>query len=109
MSGQPPRLVATIPDSNARGREIMTTSEFVSSVATVLAIMAVIAGMELIVPLFPRTAEHRGRISANLGLTAVAFALNWAFTSAAAVASIVAGPGLLAATGLSRPLQGLAS
>jgi sterol desaturase/sphingolipid hydroxylase (fatty acid hydroxylase superfamily) len=78
----------------------MTAGEFMANVTAILSVMAVIAAIEVVVPLFPRTPAQRGRTGANLGLTAMNFAVNGAFTSVAAVLTIAQGPGLMTRMGL---------
>src|SRR4029450_817105 len=77
----------------------MSPREFLTSLIAILTIMAIISAIEILVPLFPRTAAHSGRRSANLGLTAIGFAMHWAFTSAAAVLALAEGPGIMARSG----------
>lgn len=83
----------------------MSAFDFMTNIAAILAIMALISAIELIVPLFPRPAASRGRTTANFGLTATAFLINWAFTSAAAVLTVAQGPGLMARMGVPAPVQ----
>src|SRR5262245_15812566 len=82
----------------------MSTNEFATSVVVLLSVMAVISAVEVIVPLFPRRAV-RGRTTANLELTAIAFAINWALTSAAAVVSFAQGSGVMARLGMGMAAQ----
>jgi sterol desaturase/sphingolipid hydroxylase (fatty acid hydroxylase superfamily) len=76
----------------------MHAREFLTTVAIVLAIMAVIAVVELIQPLFSHPARHKGRSTTNLSLTALTLTLNWVLTSAAAVLALalpLQGPGIM--------------
>jgi sterol desaturase/sphingolipid hydroxylase (fatty acid hydroxylase superfamily) len=66
----------------------VTPHEFLRSISVIVALMAVAALLETIVPLFARGARSRGRQRANLGLTALTFAGNWALASAAALAPL---------------------
>jgi sterol desaturase/sphingolipid hydroxylase (fatty acid hydroxylase superfamily) len=75
----------------------MTGREFMTNVAIILLVMAIGAILEILVPMFADKPWRRGRRAANLGLTAVAFLLNWLLASAAAVAALTWRPaGLLA-------------
>jgi sterol desaturase/sphingolipid hydroxylase (fatty acid hydroxylase superfamily) len=81
----------------------MTAREFLTSVTIIVMIMALIAVVELIVPMFARPAKHRGRSATNLGLTVLTLTLNWALTSAAAVIALALplhAPGFMARLGL---------
>ena len=72
---------------------------FFTNVAAVLGLMAAISLIELVVPLFARSETTRGRGVANLGMTALAIALNGGLTALAAVVALapsVSGRGLLA-------------
>jgi hypothetical protein len=70
----------------------MSSGEFATSVIFILIVMAVITAVEIVVPLFPRTRAEGRRRLANLGLTAIGFVVNWAFTSAAALLTLTEGP-----------------
>jgi sterol desaturase/sphingolipid hydroxylase (fatty acid hydroxylase superfamily)/protein-tyrosine-phosphatase len=72
----------------------MSASQFLANVTTILAVMAAVSAVEVAVPLFP-SINARGRKAANLGLMVIAFGVNWAFTSIAALLSIAQGPGLM--------------
>jgi sterol desaturase/sphingolipid hydroxylase (fatty acid hydroxylase superfamily) len=67
----------------------MNAHEFLTNLAIIGAAMALVAALESLVPMFARTPQQRGRGGANLGLTAVTFAANWAVTSAAAVIALI--------------------
>lgn len=67
----------------------MTTREFFSTIIFLFNLMAVLSLVELVIPLFARDERSRGRLIANLGLTAVTFVLNWGLYSAAAVIALV--------------------
>lgn len=62
----------------------MSARDFLMNGAGIFAVMALAALVELVVPLSARTPLQRGRGTANLGLTALTLALNWALTLAAA-------------------------
>ncbi len=62
----------------------MSARELLMNAAAVFAVMALIGVVELVVPLCARTPVHRGRGTANLGLTAFTLMLNWFLMSAAA-------------------------
>lgn len=62
----------------------MSTRDFLMNGAAIFAVMALVALVELVVPLAAPTPLQRGRRTANLGLTALTLALNWTLTSAAA-------------------------
>jgi len=89
----------------------MTPHEFLRSIIVIVALMAAAALLETVVPLFGRGAAGRGRQRANLGLTALTFAGNWALASAASLVPLAAaarGAGL-AGLGLAPWLQVLTS
>jgi sterol desaturase/sphingolipid hydroxylase (fatty acid hydroxylase superfamily) len=75
----------------------MTAREFAANVTIILVVMAVSAGLEILVPMFADKPWRRGRRTANLGLTAVSFASNWLLASLAGLAAVAWRPeGLLA-------------
>src|SRR5262245_5514975 len=79
----------------------MTAREFLFNLSIILTVMAVAAVIETVVPMFAGRPWRHGRRSANLGLTALSFSLNWLLASAAAVAALSLRPaGLLAWRGL---------
>ncbi|HMD37170.1 MAG TPA: sterol desaturase family protein [Vicinamibacterales bacterium] len=67
----------------------MTVREFLNNTAILSTIMAVAAMIETAVPMFIGRSGTHGRRSANLGLTAVVFLLNWSLSSAVAVLALV--------------------
>jgi len=90
----------------------MSASEFLMNVAIIVAMMALVALVELVLPMFARPPTQRGRSSANLGLTAVTFAANWAITSAAATSAFalsLPAPGLMVRLGIPMAAQIVAS
>lgn len=79
----------------------MTTREFLANVTIILAVMAIGAVLEILVPMFADKPWKRGRRSANLGLTALSFFSNWTLASVAGIAALSVRPaGLLAQRGL---------
>ena len=66
----------------------MTAREFLTNIAILSTIMGVAALIEAAVPMFSGRAWTRGRRTANLGLTAVVFLLNWSLSSATAVLAV---------------------
>ena len=66
----------------------MTAREFLTSISIILTVMAAAALIETAVPMFVARTSARGRRSANLGLTALSFLLNWFLASAAATAAL---------------------
>jgi len=68
----------------------MTAREFLTNIAILSTIMAIAALIEAAVPMFGRTPAVSGRRTANAGLTAIVFLLNWFLSSAVAVLSIAA-------------------
>jgi sterol desaturase/sphingolipid hydroxylase (fatty acid hydroxylase superfamily) len=66
----------------------MTAREFLTNVAIVSTIMAVGALIEVLAPMFSGGFAARGRRTANLGLTAVVFLLNWSLSSATAILAL---------------------
>src|SRR5262249_59286905 len=75
----------------------MTAREFLTNVAVIVAVMAVAALIETVVPMSMARPWRHGRRVANLGLTAVSFGANWALSSVAAVAAISLRPARLLA------------
>jgi sterol desaturase/sphingolipid hydroxylase (fatty acid hydroxylase superfamily) len=59
-----------------------------TNILVIVSVMAIAALLETAVPLFTAKAWRRGRHTANLGLTAVVFLLNWVLTSLAAIAAL---------------------
>ncbi len=55
----------------------MFQDPYLSGVFNVLVLMALLALVEAILPLFPRSALNRRHLGANLGLTAITFGLNF--------------------------------
>ena len=79
----------------------MTTREFLANVTIILAVMAIGAVLEILVPMFVDKPWKRGRRSANLGLTALSFFSNWVLASVAGMAALSFRPaGLLAQRGV---------
>ena len=79
----------------------MTAREFLANVTIILAVMAVGAVLEILVPMFADKPWRHGRRSANLGLTALSFLSNWMLASLAAIAALTFRPsGILAQRGL---------
>ena len=75
----------------------MTAREFVANVTIIVAVMAIGAVLEILVPMFADRPWRRGRRAANLGLTALSFGSNWLLASLAAIAALTWRPtGLLA-------------
>jgi sterol desaturase/sphingolipid hydroxylase (fatty acid hydroxylase superfamily) len=69
-------------------------------------VMAIGAALETVVPMFADKPWRRGRRSANLGLTAIGFLMNWALTSIAAFAAISWRPqGIMAQAGVPLSVQ----
>jgi sterol desaturase/sphingolipid hydroxylase (fatty acid hydroxylase superfamily) len=86
----------------------MTTREFLFTSAIIAATLALVAMIELALPLFAPPPAARRRRAANLGLTALTVVCNWGLTSAAAVAALAVAPhgsGLMASLGLPRLAQ----
>jgi sterol desaturase/sphingolipid hydroxylase (fatty acid hydroxylase superfamily) len=67
----------------------MSARAFLVNVAILSAIMGGAALLETAVPMIPRTSRAPRRRLANLGLTVVAFLVNWSLSSAAAVLALV--------------------
>lgn len=81
----------------------MSAREFLTSVAVVLSVMAAVAFLEAVVPLFARPVTLPGRRKANLGMTLQTLLFAFALTSAVAVAAVYlpsVSPALMAAAGL---------
>jgi sterol desaturase/sphingolipid hydroxylase (fatty acid hydroxylase superfamily) len=66
----------------------MSAREFVTNVAILSTIMVIAAVIEAAVPMFARPSRGPARRSANLGLTAVVFLLNWLLSSSAAILAL---------------------
>src|SRR5262245_20808499 len=82
----------------------MHAHEFLTSVTIIVAIMGLIALVELIQPMFTRSTKHRGRSATNLGMTVLTLTLNWALTAAAALFALALpllnAPGVMARLGI---------
>lgn len=76
----------------------MSTREFLTNVTIILAIMAIGALLETVVPLFGATRTGRGRRAANLALTALSFLSNWVLSSIAAILALSLRPAGVMAT-----------
>ena len=59
----------------------MSARDFLTNVTVIVFVMAIGALLETAVPMFAAGAWKRGRRTANLGLTALSFASNWALAS----------------------------
>lgn len=84
----------------------MTPNELLVNLGMIAGLMALLALVELAVPLFARGERAKGRATANFGLTALTVALNWALVSAAAIVARIfgsEGSGLLAQLALPLP------
>lgn len=66
----------------------MSARQFLINVAIILAVMAVAALLETVVPMFAEATSKPGRRAANLGLTALSFLFNWLLTSATAIIAL---------------------
>jgi sterol desaturase/sphingolipid hydroxylase (fatty acid hydroxylase superfamily) len=74
----------------------MTAREFLNNITIILAVMAIGALLEILLPMFVAKPWRQGRRAANLGLTAVSFGSNWLLASVAAAAALTLRPaGLL--------------
>lgn len=81
----------------------MNGREFLTTATMIFTLMALLALLELALPMFTRTAAQRGRSTANLGLTVLTLAVNWAMTSAAAIIALalsLEGPDLMTRLGV---------
>ena len=79
----------------------VTTRKFLANVTIILAVMAIGAVLEILVPMFVDKPWKRGRRSANLGLTALSFLSNWLLASVAGIAALSFRPaGVLAQRGV---------
>src|SRR5215470_10349596 len=90
----------------------MSGREFLATVTLIVAMTALLAVVELVLPMFPRGPAQHGRGTANLGLMALTIAVNWALTSAAAVAALalsLQGPGWMTQLGVPLAVQIVAS
>jgi sterol desaturase/sphingolipid hydroxylase (fatty acid hydroxylase superfamily) len=77
---------------------IMSVRDFLMNIGFILAVMAVGAVLEIVVPFFAARGDSHRR-SANLAFTALSFLTNWALASAAAVLALTLRPaGLLSVT-----------
>lgn len=86
----------------------MGAREFLINVVIIAAAMALLALVELIIPLFARNRDAAGRVTANFGLTILTLLMNWALTSAAALFALVMSleqAGLLARLSLPAPAR----
>ncbi len=84
----------------------MTSNAFFGNVATILALMAAAAVIEVFLPLFERGESSKGRARANLSLTAVTLGFNWVLTSVTAIVALSLKPaGILAMTKLPYAVQ----
>ena len=66
----------------------MTPTAFLSNFATVLALMAAAAVIEVLLPLFERGEASQGRAKANFPFIAVTLGWNWALTSLTAIVAL---------------------
>jgi sterol desaturase/sphingolipid hydroxylase (fatty acid hydroxylase superfamily) len=78
----------------------MSARDFLSNLAIILLVMAIGALIETVVPMFVAGPGTHGRRTANLGLTATVFLLNWLLATVAAMAALTLRP-----TGLMAQLQ----
>jgi len=86
----------------------MSTREYLSSVALVLAVMGLVAVVEAVVPLFAPSATAAGRRKTNLAMTFVTLAFAFLLNSGVAVAAMflpLASPGLFALAGIPMAAQ----
>jgi sterol desaturase/sphingolipid hydroxylase (fatty acid hydroxylase superfamily) len=84
----------------SRTEEGMTAREFLTNVSIILTVMAAGALLEFGLPLFAAKPWKRDRRAANLGLTALAFILNWLLASVSATAALTLRPaGLMTGLG----------
>jgi sterol desaturase/sphingolipid hydroxylase (fatty acid hydroxylase superfamily) len=86
----------------------MNARQYLGSIAMIVAVMAAVALLETVVPLFTRPTALPGRRKVNLAMTAQVFLFTFGFTSAAAVAATTwpfPVSGLLAASGLPAAIQ----
>ena len=75
----------------------MSARDFLNSIGVIVAVMAIGALIETVVPMFIAGTSKHGRRSANLWLTATSFLSNWLLASVAAIAALSLRPaGLLA-------------
>ena len=75
----------------------MSARDFLNSIGVIIAVMAIGALIEAVVPMFVASTSRRGRRSANLWLTATSFLSNWLLASVAAIAALSLRPaGLMA-------------
>lgn len=86
----------------------MSTRDYLFSVALVLAVMAVVAVVEAVIPLFARSETPPGRRRTNLAMTFVTLAFAFVLNAAVALAALhlpFASPGLLSLAGFSLAAQ----
>ena len=84
----------------------MSSQMFLGNVATILALMAAAAVIEVFLPLFERGESSKGRARANLSLTAVTLGFNWVLTSVTAIVALSLKPaGIFAMTKLPFAVQ----
>lgn len=86
----------------------MSAQELLISVTLILVVMALLAVVELALPMVARRPALRGRSTANVGLMILTIGLNWALTSAAAVLALALSldaPGRMARLGVPMAVQ----
>src|SRR5262249_51595381 len=82
---------------DVRREAFMSARDFLINVTVIVAVMAVGALIETVVPMFAAGTPKHGRQSANLWLTATAFLSNWLLASVSATAALALRPaGLMA-------------
>ncbi len=75
----------------------MTTRQFLANVSIILAVMAIGALIETVVPMCLAKPSQNGRRAANLGLTALSFVSNWLLASLVGMLALTLRPaGLMA-------------
>jgi len=70
----------------------MSPRDFLTSVGVIVAVMAIGALIETVVPMFLANASNHGRRSANLWLTATSFLSNWLLAAVAGTAALALRP-----------------
>jgi sterol desaturase/sphingolipid hydroxylase (fatty acid hydroxylase superfamily) len=70
----------------------MSVRDFLTSVGVIVAVMAIGALIETVLPMFLASSPKNGRRSANLWLTATSFISNWLLASVAAIAALTLRP-----------------
>jgi sterol desaturase/sphingolipid hydroxylase (fatty acid hydroxylase superfamily) len=70
------------------GEDAMTVQQFLNNAAIILAVMAIGAVIEVVVPMFAVKPWKNGRRGANLGFTALSLGSNWLLASLAAVLAL---------------------